>query len=314
MNRLGCLERLYLEGCKRLKSIPELSSSILEIKAENCTSLETVSTPQLPCGERIFFKFFNCFKLVNTNLFIDNVETATDNQDNDSVFGRYYHMTMSLPGSDIPDWFNHQSRGSSVTVQLPPNWLADNFLGFAICAISNLRGADNRKTLTSASCCCTLKENDGQDNFYFPLFHFLDGTDVPLQSDHMFLGYTNSRTLRESSCERKYTEARFRIVVGDEYISADSTTLEDCTWIKSCGVRLFPMSPPFSVDLICNLENRETEIRSSAQEGTLERGKETMGVTVQEVGEECSGGPIRCCFSLSGCTISLRKRRREREK
>ncbi|KAM5570093.1 hypothetical protein ABKV19_017219 [Rosa sericea] len=223
-------------------------------------------------------------------------------------------MTMSLPGSDIPDWFNHQSRGSSVTVQLPPNWLADNFLGFAICAISNLRGADNRKTLTSASCCCTLKENDGQDNFYFPLFHFLDGTDVPLQSDHMFLGYTNSRTLRESSCERKYTEARFRIVVGDEYISADSTTLEDCTWIKSCGVRLFPMSPPFSVDLICNLENRETEIRSSAQEGTLERGKETMGVTVQEVGEECSGGPIRCCFSLSGCTISLRKRRREREK
>ena len=39
-----------------------------------------------------------------------------------------------------------------------------------------------------------------------------------------------------------------------------------------------------------------------------------MGVEVQEEEEECSGGPICSCFSLSGCTISLRKKQRETER
>ncbi|PRQ57516.1 putative winged helix-turn-helix DNA-binding domain, leucine-rich repeat domain, L [Rosa chinensis] len=313
MIRLGHLRRLYLRGCKRLKSIPELSSSIQEIDAQDCASLETVSTPQPPYAEDIRFRFVNCFKLVtNTNLFIDIVETATDIQ---VIYDRYigppYHV--SLPGSDIPEWFNHQSRGSSVTVQLPPNWLANKFLGFAICAIGNLRGAANTKT-QSAVCCCTLEANDGQDNFYFSLFDILDGTGMPLESDHMLLGYTNLRSLGERHNERKYTEARFRIVASTYgVIPNDSMTLEDCTWITSCGVRLFHINPP-SVDLICNLENRETEIRSKRKRETLERGKEKMGVEVQEEGEECSGGPICCCFSLSGCTISLRKRQKEKER
>ncbi|KAM5554806.1 hypothetical protein ABKV19_022962 [Rosa sericea] len=250
MNRLGNLRRLYLRGCKRLKSIPELSSRIKKIDAQDCTSLETFSTPQPPYAKKICFEFLNCFKLViNTNIFSDIVESPTANQDYDAYFGPPYHM--SLPGSDIPDWFNHQSRGSSVTVQLPPNWLANKFLGFATCAISNLRGADNITNLKSAYCCCTLKANDGQDNIYFPLLpRYLGGTDMPLESDHMFLGlgYINSRTLEELPCERKYTEARFRIAAGDfELIPDDSVTWEDCTWITSCGVRLFPMNPPFSV-------------------------------------------------------------------
>ncbi|PRQ57520.1 putative TIR domain, winged helix-turn-helix DNA-binding domain-containing protein [Rosa chinensis] len=322
MNRLGHLTLLYLRGLKRLKSIPELSSSIQDIEAHNCTSLETVSTPQPPYAEFICFQFFNCFKLVNnTNIFINIVESATRNQD-------YYKCRMTLPGSDIPDWFNHQSGGLSVTVPLPPNWLASNFLGFGICAISNLRGADNRKTLESTTCCCTLKANDGQDNFYFPLLPpFRGGTDVPLELDHMLLGYTNFRSLGEWHNERKYTEATFRIVAEDYGVIREDW--EDCTWITSCGVRLFHMNPTnvggqraeplrrvnrrrvllpslrlsrlrlrhqprklqalhsvvdptpsnrgprrprhssrlhqrdqLSTDLICNLENRETEIRS----------------------------------------------------
>ncbi|KAM5554804.1 TMV resistance protein N-like [Rosa sericea] len=291
MNRLGNLRWLYLRGCKRLKSIPELSSSIQEIDAQDCTSLETVSTPQPPYAEGIHFRFVNCFKLViNTNLFIDIVESATDIQ---VIYDRYIGPPchVSLPGSDIPEWFNHHSRGSSVTVQLPPNWLVNKFLGFAICAIGNLQGADNTKT-QSAVCCCTLEANDGQDNFYFSLFDILDGTGMPLESDHMLLGYTNFRSLGERHNERKYTEARFRIVASTcGVIPNDSMTLEDCTWITSCGVRLFHINPPPSVDLICNLENRETEIRSKRKRETLERGKEKMGVEVQEEGRSAQEGP-----------------------
>nr|XP_028959323.1 protein SUPPRESSOR OF npr1-1, CONSTITUTIVE 1-like isoform X2 [Malus domestica] len=63
MNRLHRLTDLKLEGCKRLKSIPELSSSISFIDAHDCTALESVSRPKLPYMN-LYFTFSNCFQLV----------------------------------------------------------------------------------------------------------------------------------------------------------------------------------------------------------------------------------------------------------
>jgi hypothetical protein len=165
---------------------------------------------------------------------------------------------------------------------------------------------------------CTFKANDGDDEetFDFPLVgeedYWVDEEDEEdeesetgalLELDHMYLVYENSSSLGEWQNESGiYTEARFSIVDGD--------TLEDCSWITSCGVRLFHVNnaDSFSVDLHDYLE------RSKRKRETLEREKETMGMAVQEEGEECSGGPICCCFSLTGCTISLRKKQRERER
>ncbi|KAL6130689.1 hypothetical protein ACLB2K_069068 [Fragaria x ananassa] len=313
MNRLPHLRELHLEDCKRLESIPELSSSIEYISADDCTTLVTVPTLQLQCVGIISFTFLNCLKLENTNLFMDIVETATDNQDCRSIY-TYFRYHMSLPGSDIPEWFNHKCGGSSVTVQLPPDWSSDKFQGFAICSISNLRGARDRKVLESAFCCATFKENDGQDNFYFPLLSkYLGGTNNPLESNHMIMEYITSSSFGNWHSGRKYTHATFRIVTRDfESIPDYSKTWKDYTWITSCGVRLFQMNAPSSVDLVCNVENRETETSSKRKRETVERGKEKMGVEVQEE-EECSGGPICSCFSLSGCTMSLRKKQRETE-
>ncbi|KAL6124438.1 hypothetical protein ACLB2K_076950 [Fragaria x ananassa] len=297
MNRLDHLEKLYLRGCKGLKSIPELCSSIQRIDADDCTSLETVSTPQLPCVGSICFTFFNCLKLVNTNLLRDFMETAaTDNQGEDSGSDSDHHMC--LPGSDIPDWFNHQDRGSSVTVQLPPDWSSDKFQGFAICAISNLRGA--REALESALCCATFKTNEVEVYFYFPLLSkHLVGINNPLESNHMIMGYTPSSSFGNWHSGCKYTQATFRIMRRPSF-RVDPTKWKDCTCITSCGVRLFQMIAPSFVDLVCNVENRETEISSKRKRETLERRKEKMGGEVQEEEEECSGGPISSCSSLSG--------------
>ncbi|KAB2598628.1 protein suppressor of npr1-1 [Pyrus ussuriensis x Pyrus communis] len=67
MNRLHRLTDLKLEGCKRLKSIPELSSIISFIDAHDCTALESVSRPKL-LYRNLYFTFSNCFQLVQ-NLF-----------------------------------------------------------------------------------------------------------------------------------------------------------------------------------------------------------------------------------------------------
>jgi Leucine-rich repeat (LRR) protein len=80
MDRLVCLEQLELEGCKRLKSIPELSSSISYINADDCTALETVSTPKHPYDMGRCFTFVNCNQLVQNDLFRDIVETHSPPQ------------------------------------------------------------------------------------------------------------------------------------------------------------------------------------------------------------------------------------------
>lgn len=40
-----------------------------------------------------------------------------------------------LPGDGIPEWIRHQMTGSSVTIELPPDWYDGNFLGFAVCLV-----------------------------------------------------------------------------------------------------------------------------------------------------------------------------------
>ncbi|KAK9910856.1 hypothetical protein M0R45_034795 [Rubus argutus] len=283
MNRLVRLTDLHLEGCKKLKSIPELSSSIQIIDAHDCTALKTVSTPKPPH----FFNclFYNCFQLVQTNLFTDIVETVVRNcfrLVRTSLFQAYYegHLFVSLPaGSGIPNWFNHQCRGPSVTVQLPPNWFPNKFLGLTICAISNLRGADNSTTLESALCWCTFKANDGdEESFHFPLVDHMGSTNNLLESDHMFLRYRHSSSPREWQNQGKYTEARFRVVRGDNgFNRKDPMTLEDCSWITSCGVSLFPVNNEDSLSV--DLWDSE---RSKRKRETIERDKETMGVAVQD--------------------------------
>ena len=44
-----------------------------------------------------------------------------------------------LPGSEIPDWFNNQSSGSSIGIQLPPHSSCRNLIGFAFCAVLDFK-------------------------------------------------------------------------------------------------------------------------------------------------------------------------------
>ncbi|KAL7219403.1 hypothetical protein ACSBR2_012462 [Camellia fascicularis] len=62
LNKLSNLGCLYLNGCKRLQELPELSSNINNIEANDCTSLRTIlSMSKYDNVEG--FSFMNCFKL-----------------------------------------------------------------------------------------------------------------------------------------------------------------------------------------------------------------------------------------------------------
>lgn len=165
------------------------------------------------------------------------------------VQGKYLRplsLNMSLPaGSEIPDWFDYQCKGFSLTVQLPPNWLDDKFLGFAICAVSDFKGAYNDASELSAQCYCTLKGNHGEDSFDFTLLDWGFTRDTRfLKSDHMFLAYvpwSEYRLIKEGKPvnERLYTDATFEIVVENGVYTRDFRTVTRRRCITSCGVRFF---------------------------------------------------------------------------
>ncbi|KAK9912004.1 hypothetical protein M0R45_035878 [Rubus argutus] len=218
MNRLDFLERLELEGCKRLKSIPELSSSISYINANNCTTLETISTPKRPYDMGRYFTFCNCWKLVQNDLFRDIVETHFPPQGNYSR-----HFYICFPGSEIPERFIHQCKGSSVTAQLPLNWVDNKVLGFSICAVI---GHWDYYSVSSAQCFCTLKGNHCEYRFSFYGISEIR----PFKGNHMCLGYVPWSEFGingEEVNECRYTEAKFEIqCLGPLFI-------------QRCGVQFF---------------------------------------------------------------------------
>ncbi|KAF8094300.1 hypothetical protein N665_0366s0018 [Sinapis alba] len=93
-NGLDGVQYLYLAGCRRLTSLPELPGSLISLLAENCESLETISSPlNTP---KAHLNFTNCFKL--------------DQQTRRAIMQPqpFLYMLAILPGREIPAEFDHR--------------------------------------------------------------------------------------------------------------------------------------------------------------------------------------------------------------
>ncbi|KAF5956253.1 hypothetical protein HYC85_003478 [Camellia sinensis] len=86
------------------------------------------------------FSFMNCFKRAKNEQNNILSKKFLSNQ-----FQRYfewqwqYTTYIRFPESEIPKWFSHQSRGCSLSFELPPHCYNDSFLGivFAVVGIKN---------------------------------------------------------------------------------------------------------------------------------------------------------------------------------
>ncbi|PON35756.1 Leucine-rich repeat, partial [Trema orientale] len=149
VRQLFNLKYLNVSRCKNLRHMLELQSSIENVEATECTSLETVDTASKVINElarpnwiedEVGFLFFNCWNmdqsaqdniLINFVSQVRHISTAENDQRSSDSLTEFTTVRTCYPGNRIPKWFNNQCEGSTATINLTPNWLNKKFLGFA---------------------------------------------------------------------------------------------------------------------------------------------------------------------------------------
>ncbi|KAK9984839.1 hypothetical protein SO802_034364 [Lithocarpus litseifolius] len=146
------LTRIYLDGCKSLRSLSNIPSTVYFICVDNCTSLESLPEPSNDFYWSSFLNFtiqcFNCFKLAANIKDFSNVFEGQSSQQ--------FEKCYIIPGREIPKWFeevnicdtsvvsryvpgsceNRTFKIKKVKIQLPGSGSGcDESRGFVLCVV-----------------------------------------------------------------------------------------------------------------------------------------------------------------------------------
>ncbi|XP_050290597.1 TMV resistance protein N-like [Quercus robur] len=141
ISQLSKLYSLVMNDCSRLQSLPDLPLSVGFVIALGCPLLEKHSNQRVAwTSDETIFTMVHCeSKNIGPFALIDFPSVTDD--DHDPIFERYLMGTInqnmyfieSLHSTETPEWFSHQSPGSSLTIPLPSNLRGDgNWIGIAL--------------------------------------------------------------------------------------------------------------------------------------------------------------------------------------
>ncbi|OMO95918.1 putative leucine-rich repeat-containing protein [Corchorus capsularis] len=131
-DELTALEKVFLRDCSALaRCIDKLEAlSFLFYWNWNCLNYS--------------YNFINCFNLIkdasseivaNAHCTNQLIAAASVESVSCKFLWRGAKALFSFPTTEIPAWFNYQSVGSSIRVQLHPGWQNSRFLGFELCIV-----------------------------------------------------------------------------------------------------------------------------------------------------------------------------------
>jgi hypothetical protein len=138
LGELFKLVYLNLQHCKQLKLLPELPLSVAIKQDQN--------------GKRGGLYIFNCPELgerehCSSMTFSWMIQFVQANQESSACFP---WIDIVIPGSEIPRWFNNQSVGNSISIDLSPIVHDNNFIGLACCVVFSVTFDD--PTMTTNEC------------------------------------------------------------------------------------------------------------------------------------------------------------------
>ncbi|KAI5312881.1 hypothetical protein L3X38_042055 [Prunus dulcis] len=146
---IGCLPKLWVfwvKGCQRLQQLPHFRFGLVDnegfcgiyMNTDDCTSLTTLPKLSIKEGRSwVSLSCLNCYGLVENEGCDDSI-----------ILGMLWialgwrflqvpgwnipTFQIVIPGSRIPEWFNNQSVGDSLIVELPP---CTTSIWIAFCAV-----------------------------------------------------------------------------------------------------------------------------------------------------------------------------------
>ncbi|XP_050284950.1 disease resistance protein RUN1-like [Quercus robur] len=123
--RFERLHMLFIERCNELLEIPSLPQSIIKVLTSNCHSLDS----QLP--SKLFLQFGEILGLPpNISCLGVRSNISMDPQLSSRISQEVSEYVIILPGHEIPNWFNHQSVGRSISFYMGPK-----FPTFGLCVV-----------------------------------------------------------------------------------------------------------------------------------------------------------------------------------
>ncbi|XP_048446200.1 TMV resistance protein N-like isoform X2 [Pyrus x bretschneideri] len=140
---IKCLSRLVslcLYGCQRLEQLPDLpSNSKLHVDVDNCTSLKRLSDPSKLSSRYasiydFTFSSLNCITLVEDEDWMNTICSRIVKFASKGICRSLGHNYIVCPGKGIPEWFNNQTVGHSLNVELPPQ-SCNSWMGIAFCVV-----------------------------------------------------------------------------------------------------------------------------------------------------------------------------------
>ncbi|XP_017629071.1 TMV resistance protein N-like [Gossypium arboreum] len=252
LTQLRMLNLLGLSNCIELTSLPELLTSIAEVRIDGCASLEVVASPSKVCNlvDRGFIKAINCFKLA------ENINALTLLKKHLKAFANSRKkFDIMMPGSEIPEWFSQQKSDSSIKIPLRKD---SQWIGVASCCtfINNDASRDDEDIGCSAFIYCRNSEQASCDGSIVRRRNCrqIDGSgwlvgkgfNEPIMKDHLFLRYWSREKLYPISMEDKYGHCETNNLWATDCLDQKCDELEvSFAWpsgrsvkVKKCGVRI----------------------------------------------------------------------------
>ncbi|XP_010473634.1 PREDICTED: disease resistance protein RML1B-like isoform X2 [Camelina sativa] len=224
------LEYLFLCGCRRLASLPELPRSLVSLKAGGCESMETVFSPfNTPDAQ---LKFTNCYKLSQqaTRAIIQHsFHCAKNYYPKPSMF--YIPGTSLLPGREVPAEFDHRAMGNTLTVILDVNRSYGRFVFCVVISPKQQTTIDD--PLPTLYCRCI-----GQS--YLHPFKFVPTDRIDFERKHLFTfrsGWIINKDPSQVNKESDDLRVFYRPEVNTEMMFEFSSEYDDFD-IVECGAKI----------------------------------------------------------------------------
>ncbi|KAL7588765.1 hypothetical protein Lser_V15G37385 [Lactuca serriola] len=198
--RLPQLKWLNVSGCEKLVELSELPSSIAVLRADWCTSLESLGDVS------------NCKLLWSLSLRKNKLGTLVGDILLDSMLQGIalegHFVSVTLDHQKIPKRFaGRLFRGETFTLHLPHDWYND-FSGFLICIVTHMK---------SPHADIIIKQEPDED----PPFELMQDSNE-YDGKTIFIGYVSFGSLRHTSLlTSPYNIISFSFDRGESYIGAE---------------------------------------------------------------------------------------------